>query len=102
MKMKENIEQLLKDFMEVSDLFYKQKNSEAHNKLLLLLNDIENAMNDLVNLKQEDKNILFDEAKINEILLQAMNALENSDYILLADLINYELKEQFEKVMDNL
>lgn len=102
MKIKEDIEQLLIKFAEVSDLFYKQKNSEAYNTLFSVLNDIEQVINNLKNLKNDNKNQNFDESKINSTLFNAKTAMENNDNILLADIINYELREHFENVISNL
>lgn len=102
MKIKEDIEQLLNKFAVVSDLFYKQKNSEAYNVLFSVLNDIEQVINVLKNLNCENKNLYFDESKINSTLYNAKTALENNDNILLADIINYELREHFENVISNL
>lgn len=98
MKVKIEIEQLLDEMTEVSDLFYKQQNAEANDKLILVLNHIEIIVNDLRNMNDNNDTLLYDEPKINSILYTAMTAIENKDYILLADLINYELKEQFEAI----
>lgn len=95
MEIKSEVEQLIINLTDVSDLFYKQMNAAAYSKLIMVFNEIEKVMNVL---GSEDINIVFDVKKINNSLTEAMTAMENQDYILLADIIKYDLIEHFENV----
>ena len=61
---------------EIVDLFYQQKEHEGYEKLGNLLGEL----------------ILISRPLFSEKLLMAMTALENRDVVLLADILNYEIK----------
>lgn len=102
MKSNGDIENLLISIEQVSDLFYKQMNTEAYVKFAQVLNDIETVINEIKMLKREDSTINFDDIKVNNTLIEAMNALENQDNILLADILNYDLKQHFESIRKSI
>lgn len=99
MELKGEIEQLIIKLIDVSDLFYQQMNAAAYSKLIMVFNEIEKVMDVL---GSEDINIVFDVKKINNSLVEAMTAMENQDYILLADIIKYDLTEHFENVKNDI
>jgi hypothetical protein len=102
MEIKENIEQLMVNIEIISDMFYKQMNAEAFDKFNLILNEIELVMNELNMLQSQNISLDFDDKKINATLIEAMNAMENKDNILLADILKYNLIENFKDIANNL
>lgn len=59
---------------------------------------------DLTKPVQEKKNMIIDVSSINNINQEIIVALENNDYVLLGDLLEYELKpvlEQWKELMDS-
>jgi hypothetical protein len=82
---------------EVTLLFYQQKTKEGYNKLEAVLTDISGVIELLYALKKEE---LYRTNEMLEILRAAMAALEKKDLILLSDILNYELKDRFERILE--
>jgi hypothetical protein len=84
----------------VTTFFYQQKEKEGYEKLDGTLTAIGLAMNEIH--KQGDTNERFFtiERNINSFLNNAMEALTIKDSILLADILLYEVAEQFRSAMD--
>lgn len=80
-----------------AELFYQQNVQEGYIKLKQTLDIISNLANityiDKVE-QEENTNIVN---SINEILNQALQAMEQGDTILLSDILSYDLKELLEK-----
>jgi hypothetical protein len=96
----EEVKNTICEIGEVADLFYMQKNNDAYNKLsgtLIQISDI------LYKLSTDvDMGMKIDVNKLNQILYEAMNAIENKDSVLLADILQYELVEQFNNLLELL
>lgn len=85
-----------------TNLFYQQKNQEGFTQLegiIYLLNNITNRVSEL---ELEGSHVNIDIIKMNQILTDAMNALENLDTILLSDILNYDLKEMLMDYNDSI
>jgi fructose-1-phosphate kinase PfkB-like protein len=54
--------------------------------------------------KQEllEKGIEVDEQHIIDLLKQVVEAITNGDFVLVADLLNYEIKEIFEQYIQKI
>jgi hypothetical protein len=100
--MKEEISKIIMKIHEISDMMYQQKQSEAFQLFSMLLNELTVATEQLFKLKSEGILQSFDENEYLRILTEAMNALETRDDVLLADILNYDLTEQFEKIKTQL
>ena len=87
---------------EVAALFYQQQENLGYNKLNPTLNEIELALNEIFRLKNNNKEIQIDEQEIIGRLNDAMEALAIKDSVLLADILQYEVAEQFKKVIEQL
>lgn len=101
-KLKEIIKDVINEIEITTNLFYQQKNQEGFTKLegiIYLLNNITNRVNEL---QLEGNHVNIDIMKMNQILTDAMNALENLDTILLSDILNYELKEMLIDYQDSI
>ncbi|WMJ90227.1 hypothetical protein [Anaerocolumna sp. MB42-C2] len=87
---------------EVTVLFYQQQENLGYNKLNLTLNKIELALNEIFRLKNDNNEIQIDEQKIIGRLSDAMEALAIKDSVLLADILQYEIAEQFKNIIEQL
>lgn len=95
---------LLKAIDRTVDLLVKQNMEEAIQELLGLIDKLTNTI-DLVFSKKEELSklgILVDEKQIIELLNQVVEAIHNTDFVLVADLLNYELKDLFVKYLEKL
>lgn len=77
----------------VTGLFYQRKTEEGYRELegaLIALNNMVSALSGEIRSSGER---ILDEERLNEILKQAMEALEAGDTILFSDIFEYDLKE---------
>jgi acetyl-CoA carboxylase beta subunit len=77
----------------VTDLFYQSKTEEGYKELEKVLIVLNNMVNVIALEARNGVNILLDEGKLNEILTEAMKALEAGDTILFSDIFEYDLKD---------
>jgi hypothetical protein len=89
-KMEETISMIDK----TTDLFYKNKITEGYSALEATLISI-NTITELV-YGQTEVDFRSKIEKLNDILKEAMIALESRDMILFADIFQYELKQVLE------
>lgn len=76
-------------------LFYQQKNKEGFTKLDGTLAKLIETISTIQGSNLNN----IDEKKLNEILSNAMNAIAAEDTILLSDILYFDLKPIFEKVV---
>jgi hypothetical protein len=94
---RELIEKAILEIEQVTKLFYEQKQTEGYQQLEMTLVSIAVAIDVIYKLKNEA--VLHSDIKIEEIvpaLSEAMKALEQRDSILLADILQYDIKNQLE------
>ncbi len=87
---------------EVVELFYQQKISEALDQFMDILAEITETVDALFVYKEENKDFSLDREKITEMLTEAMNALEEKDYVLMADVLQYDFREYLEELEEGL
>jgi ElaB/YqjD/DUF883 family membrane-anchored ribosome-binding protein len=99
--MKEEIIKVLQSIDQTTELFYQQKEQEGYKNLEYTLDILIKTINEMLIYKKEKSDNFKDiqENKINEILTEAMNALEQKDTILLSDILNYDLKEALKELI---
>ena len=95
--MKNKIEQIIQDIKEISDYLYQQKVSQGYAKLNITLGNIINIIEDIF-IYIKDNKVPFDENRLTSNLTLAMQAMEDRDTVLLADLLVYEIAEQFKEI----
>lgn len=80
-----------------TDTFYKRNEEKGY----LCLEDTIDKITQVVNCihEIEDKDDII-ENKIMDILSRAMLAMEKKDTILLSDILEYELKEEFQSFIE--
>ena len=87
---------------EVVELFYQQKLQEALDKFQVVIGSIMIAIDTLFTFKAEHEEFEFDEVKITNTLKDAMGALEDSDMVLLADILQYDYLEYMNELLENM
>ena len=98
---REYIENVINAIEKMTDNFYKEENKEGCNLVARISEGLEwiikalRLTNDIINL-----NDILDEMteKFNDIV----EALENEDYILVADIFKYEIKVLLENIKEEL
>lgn len=99
---KELVIKTIDDVRDTVDLFYQQKDSEAFSKFIVVLEEMADTIDVLFAYKNEHDEFEMDEKKVCDILKDAMEALQNSDSVLLADILQYDFVEYIEEVIENM
>ena len=101
-RQKEIIESTIEDIKDTVDLFYQQKDAEALKKFEIVIGGMMNSMDALVEYRNENESFEFDEQRISNTLTEAMNALQDGDLVLLADILQYDFLEYMQELKDNM
>ena len=101
-RQKEILESTINDIKETVDLFYQQKDTEALKKFETVIGGMVNSMDALVEYRNDNESFEFDEVKISATLTDAMNALQDGDLVLLADILQYDFIEYMQELIDNM
>ncbi len=99
---KEIVKKSVKEIEEVVELFYQQKLQEALNKFETAIGGMMTAIDMLFTFRAEHEDFVFDEVKITNTLKEAMEALQNGDMVLLADILQYDYLEYMQDVVENM
>lgn len=99
---KKMIVKSLEDMRQNVDLFYQQKTGEALVKFDGVLEKLLHVTDTLFSYRESHEAFTFDENRIKEILTEAMNALEERDLILVADILQYDYIEYIEEIIENM
>lgn len=100
--MKNRITVILEEIERISNLIYQQKQADAIQFFAILLNELTIITEQLFSMKNQGILNNFNEQNYLKNLTEAMNALESGDVVLLADILKYDLTEQFEETMKQL
>ncbi len=82
------------------ELFYQQKDAQALGEFQQILGMIMNMVEALFSYRDANDGFDLDEEKIKDALTEAMTALESKDYVLLADVIQYEFVEYVQELTE--
>lgn len=94
LEIKKEIQEVNKKIDEIVELFYQQKNEEAYGKLNIALADFIYIIEMIQ--KQGNEKAQENAGDLNDALKQALEAMEQKDNILLADILKYEVMEKLE------
>lgn len=86
----EEVSQLIDNLIKITDYLYQENIKVAYRLLYLVLPSLDQFISQIE--QDEKKDIL------KEKLLQALEAMEKEDYILLADILQYEVVEQLQNM----
>ena len=92
------IQQTMEDIGRVSDFFYQQKSSMAYENLESILVKLMNLTETLFALSNEGR-INIDGQRWSDNLTIAMQAMEEKDNVLLADILVFEIAGQLQEIM---
>ena len=101
-RQKEIIESTIEDIKDTVDLFYQQKDAEALKKFEVVIGGMMNSMDALVEYRNDNESFEFDEQRISNTLTEAMNALQDGDLVLLADILQYDFLEYMQELTENM
>jgi len=99
---KEVIVKTIDDIKETVDFFYQQNDKEALKKFETVIGGMMSSIDSLVAYRNENSDFTFDETKIMDTLTEAMNALQDGDFVLLADILQYDFLEYMQELSDNM
>ena len=88
----ERLSQVIDILTQVSDLLYQENIEYAYKMLAIILKELEEVIS---MVKEETVRI-----EMKEKLMGALQAMEERDYILLADIIQYEVVEHLKMFED--
>lgn len=98
--LKENIEQTIEKITKTNECFYQQKNQEA----IAVLEDTLSSIEKTVGLIYADENGKkeLDLDGFMQALQEALGAMEDTDYVLMADIMQYDIIDKLEQVKNSL
>lgn len=85
----ENIQAVMEEIGQVTDLLYQEKIDEGYEKLTVLIRNIMTLTADITDEAEQ--------AGFVAVLSPALEAMEHKDYTLLADVLQYDLVEKLEE-----
>lgn len=100
--MKKLLLKTIEEIERVTDYFYKQQNQTGYSELDQVITDISLTIDTIFKYRLEKQTINLDEQKLIATLTEAMKAIEGKDSILLADIFQYDLLEQFHDIINQL
>lgn len=89
----------IKSIEDNTSLFYQQKNKEGYEMLNNTLELLIKTTNGILGLQKDISGLFIDEQELNNILGNAMNAIESGDSILLSDILCFDLKPLLEQIL---
>lgn len=90
-----------KDLIELAtDYFYQQNNDEGYNYLNKLINILIEITNEISNLKSKELSVGIEDKQLLSTLSEALEALEKKDFILLSDILNYDMNELLDAILE--
>lgn len=100
-EIKGELNQVIEEINEISVYIYQQDLRNGLMKLDGTLGNIMKVLNSVL-IYAAENNIQIDQKSIISNLTAAMQALEEKDYVLLADILLYEIAEQFHEILNLL
>lgn len=95
---KELIVETIDEIRNTVELFYQQKQKQALNRLEAVIGKITIAVDTLFAYNHANDEFEMDEEKLKDSLKECMGALEDSDFILMADILQYDFAEYMEEL----
>lgn len=105
MYMIKNKKELLESMGEISqcaELLYQQKIPEAMKQFERVMATMQEIVESFFSYRAKSADFSFDEDKMKKIFEEIVSAMEERDYTLLADIIQYEFVEYVQELSDEL
>lgn len=100
--LKKKLRNIIELISELTNIFYQQDNEKGYQKLDIFLEEMTIVVDNLFQYKENHKEFILDDAKLISNFTEAMNALEQKDTVLLADILQYEILEQLNQIANQL
>ncbi|MDF2472549.1 MAG: hypothetical protein K0R21_331 [Anaerocolumna sp.] len=98
-EIKVKVEEAITSIEQVTELFYQNQIKAGYEQLEKTILILVTTVDELYAYKSLGNEIGVKEMQLNEVLTQAVNAMESKDSLLLSDILQYELKELFNKIL---
>ncbi len=99
---KQCLQEAIKSIEDTTGSFYQNRISEGYKKLEYTLGALDDLMYKIAAFRQQGNDIRIDDNRMNQILMEAMKALETKDVVLLSDILEYEVKEMLVQCREGL
>ena len=93
------VSQVINEINDITELLYQQKRIDGYALLNDALGKIMNIIDSIYQLRTE-REIPFDDNRLINNLKTAMEAMENKDNVMLADILSYEIAEQLKESIE--
>lgn len=101
-ELKKILEETIISIDQITELFYQQKLEQGYTRFEDTVTILTQLMNELFTINLDNSEFNIERDRIVQILTSTMHALEQKDTILLSDILQYELKELFIRIIDLL
>ncbi len=101
-KEKGQVLQTIQKVQDTVDLFYQQKQKNGLDTLYATIGEIMETVDLLCTYKAENEGFQMDEQRLLASLKECMEALENADYVLLADIFQYDFIEYMQELAEQM
>ncbi len=98
----DNIKSTIELIESAAGLFYQQKRQEGLQQLELVIGSITDTAQRIVSYQAEMQVVLMEEIVFNAVLTEALKSLEQKDFILLADILVFEINGLFYDCLNQL
>ena len=99
---KEQLNLVIQKISDVSELLYQQKIMDAMEQLNDLLGEISVVLDGLCRYGVKHEGFEFDQNRVMGSLQEAIQMMETKDYVMLADIFQYDLVEYLRELMDGI
>lgn len=99
---KDTILSTMEELKQNLELFYQQKNQEALEQFDSILGKLASTVDMLFAYRESHADFSFDEEKVKSSLVEAMEAMQDKDLILVADIMQYDFIEYIEEILPEM
>lgn len=101
-QIRKNIRDVIDIIQSTTELFYQQKTAEGYAAMDQTIGAIGQVVESLHQYKQTEEGFDFDEARVAASLTEALEAMEQKDTVLLADVLEYDFVEYLKELEETL
>lgn len=99
-KIKELTQELINHIDEMTDCLYQNNEQKGYAMLNDFIIKMETLIGEIRNYQNESNSRIVDEEKLLSTVGEAFGAMQEKDIVLLADIFNYDIKEQLEMLLE--
>lgn len=99
---KDSVVKILGSIEKTVEMFYQQKQQQGLSEFEDVIVDIARMVDILFKYKAENEGFSLDEKKVLSILEESEKALLDKDYVLLADILQYDFVGYIEEIIEDM